>query len=141
VVLEDSVRAAGALPVPRITLQQVFQNLIQNAAESVQQAGREHGTLRISCVVEPGAQGPHLLLRFTDDGQGIAAEHLPRVFEKGFSTKSPDSNFGIGLHWCANAINRLGGSIRAENHERGGATLQVVVPLRQERSAIDAQAA
>jgi len=141
VVLEESVRAVGALPVPRITLQQVFQNLIQNAAESVRQAGREHGTLRISCAVVPGAEGPHLLLRFTDDGVGIAAEHLPRLFEKGFSTKSPESNFGIGLHWCANAINALGGSIRAESRERAGATLQVVVPLRQARNAIVAQAA
>jgi two-component system NtrC family sensor kinase len=89
----------------------------------------------------PGAEGPHLLLRFTDDGVGIAAEHLPRLFEKGFSTKSPESNFGIGLHWCANAINALGGSIRAESRERAGATLQVVVPLRQARNATVAQAA
>ena len=139
--LDESLRQAGALPLPRITLQQVFQNLIQNAAESVRQAGREHGQLRISCSVVAGAEGPHLLLRFTDDGIGIPPEHLPRIFEKGFSTKPRDTNFGIGLHWCANAINALGGSIRAESRGQYGATLQVVVPLRQARTATVAQAA
>jgi signal transduction histidine kinase len=139
--LDESLRQAGALPLPRITLQQVFQNLIQNAAESVRQAGREHGKLRISCSVVAGAEGPHLLLRFTDDGIGIPPEHLPRIFEKGFSTKPRDTNFGIGLHWCANAINALGGSIRAESRGQYGATLQVVVPLRQARTATVAQAA
>jgi sensor domain CHASE-containing protein len=138
--VEPSVGEAGALQLPRITLQQVFQNLIQNAAESVRQAGCEHGTLRISCSVVAGAEGRQLLLRFTDDGIGIPAEHLPRIFEQGFSTKSQETNFGIGLHWCANALNALGGSIRAESGPTG-ATLQVVLPLRQSGAAPVAQAA
>ena len=95
------------------------------------QAGREHGTLRIACSLVAAAEGQHLLLRFTDDGVGIAPEHLPRIFENGFSTKSRATNFGIGLHWCANALNALGGSIRAESAGPTGATLQVLVPLRQ----------
>jgi len=139
--LDESLRQAGALPLPRITLQQVFQNLIQNAAESVRQAGRKHGHLRISCAVTAGTERPHLLLRFTDDGIGIPPEHLPRIFEQGFSTKPGETNFGIGLHWCANAINALGGSMRAESRGQYGATLQVVVPLRHARAATVAQAA
>jgi len=135
VALDASVTECAALPLPRITLQQVFQNLIQNAAESVRQSVRSHGTLHISCSVVAGADGSQLLLRFTDDGVGIPPEHLPRIFEKGFSTKSRETNFGIGLHWCANAINALGGSMRAESRGPSGATLQVVVPLRQSRLA------
>jgi len=131
VALDSSVAATDALRLPRITLQQVFQNLIQNAAESVRQAGREHGTLRIACSIVAGAEGQHLLLRFMDDGVGISPEHLPRIFEQGFSTKSRATNFGIGLHWCANALNALGGSIRVESAGPTGATLQVLVPLRQ----------
>ncbi len=88
-----------------------------------------------------GAEGQHLLLRFTDDGVGISPEHLPRIFEKGFSTKSRATNFGIGLHWCANALNALGGSIRAESAGPTGATLQVLVPLRQAHAVPAAQAA
>jgi two-component system NtrC family sensor kinase len=139
--LDSSVPGTEALRLPRITLQQVFQNLIQNAAESVRQAGREHGILRISCSVVTGAEGRHLLLRFTDDGIGIPPEHASRIFEKGFSTKSRETNFGIGLHWCANALNALGGSIRAESDGLAGATLQVVVPLREVSATAVAQAA
>jgi sensor domain CHASE-containing protein len=141
VELDSSVAQADALRLPRITLQQVCQNLIQNAAEAVRQAGREHGTLRIACALVAGAGGQHLLLRFTDDGGGIPPEHLPRIFEKGFSTKSRATNFGIGLHWCANALNALGGSIRAESAGPTGATLQVIVPLRQAPAVPAARAA
>jgi sensor domain CHASE-containing protein len=139
--LDPSLTGAGALPLPRITLQQVFQNLIQNAAEAVRQAGREQGTLRISCSVEAGAEGRQLSLRFVDDGIGIRAEHLPRIFEKGFSTKPQQTNCGIGLHWCANALNALGGSIRVQSGGSKGAMLQVVIPLPETRAPSVAQAA
>jgi two-component system NtrC family sensor kinase len=80
-----------------------------------------------------------LTLRFADDGVGIRDEDLTRIFEKGFSTKSRDTNQGIGLHWCANAINAIGGRIRAERAASGGAILYVTVPLQ--RSAATARAA
>jgi len=139
--LDASLAAAEALRLPRLTLQQVCQNLIQNAAESVRMAGRERGTLRVSSAFVAGNDGPHLLLRFADDGAGIQPEHLPRLFEKGFSTKSQATNYGIGLHWCANAVNALGGSIRAESGGTGGATFQFMVPLHQASAAPAAQAA
>jgi sensor domain CHASE-containing protein len=138
--LDRSLFAVGSLPLPRITLQQVFQNLVQNAAESVRDSGRDRGHLRISCVVAAGETGGEMLtLRFADDGVGIHGEDLTRIFENGFSTKSPDTNHGIGLHWCANAVNALGGQIRAESGFRGGAVLSVTVPLH--RCATTAQAA
>jgi len=128
VELDPSVAQTAALRLPRITLQQVFQNLIQNAAEAVRQSGRERGTLRIACSLVAGAEGQHLLLRFTDDGVGIAPEHLPRVFEKGFSTKSRATNFGIGLHWCANATASLSGRLYAESPGPGhGATFHLIL--------------
>ena len=57
------------------------------------------------------SRGTWLELTFTDNGLGIASEALGRVFEKGFSTKSAKRNSGIGLHWCANAMASIGGSI------------------------------
>jgi sensor histidine kinase regulating citrate/malate metabolism len=80
-----------------------------------------------------------LTLRFEDDGVGIRDEDLTRIFEKGFSTKPGDTNQGIGLHWCANAINAIGGRIRAERAVSGGAILHVTVPLQ--RSTATARAA
>ena len=55
---------------------------------------------------------------------------LERVFDKGYSTKSKDTNYGIGLHWCANAIAALGGRIWAASEGPGlGASLHLMVPL------------
>ncbi|HVN41541.1 MAG TPA: CHASE4 domain-containing protein, partial [Steroidobacteraceae bacterium] len=125
---DDSLTAAGSLMLPRITLQQVFQNVIQNAAEAVRDSRRPCGRLHISARRAVGENS--LTLRFSDDGPGIHAADLPRVFEKGFSTKPGDANFGIGLHWCANAITALGGRMRAHSAGPGlGATLEVVLPL------------
>jgi signal transduction histidine kinase len=130
--LDGSVAAIGAVPLPRVLLQQVVQNLVLNAAESVRDAGRERGHLLVTGRVEHVDDGERLVLRFTDDGGGIAAECLERVFEKGYSTKSRETNLGIGLHWCANAVTALGGAMRAESPGPGqGATLQVMLPLRR----------
>jgi two-component system NtrC family sensor kinase len=138
--LDRSLYDAGPLPVPRIMLQQVFQNLVQNAAEAARRTDGDRVRLGVSCVVERGERGEEMLtLRFVDDGVGIRDEDLTRVFEKGFTTKSRDTNQGIGLHWCANAINAIGGRIRAERAASGGAILYVTVPLQ--RSAATAYAA
>lgn len=140
--LDGSVAAIGAVPVPRVLLQQVVQNLVLNAAESVRDAGRERGHLLVTGRVEHDGDGERLVLRFTDDGGGIAPEHLARVFEKGYSTKSKETNFGIGLHWCSNAVAALGGAMRAESPGPGqGATLQVTLPLRRSRSGAAREAA
>ena len=138
--LDRSLYDAGPLAVPRIMLQQVFQNLVQNAAEAVCRADGDRGHLRVSCLVERSERGEEMLtLLFADDGVGIRDDDLTRIFEKGFSTKSPDTNQGIGLHWCANAINAVGGRIRAERAASGGAILYVTVPLQ--RSVATANAA
>jgi len=92
-------------------LRLVLQNLVINAADAVRDAGKERGVLRVSAEITREAERQQLHLQFKDDGVGIPAQNLERVFEKGFSTKPPETNHGIGLHWCANAINALGGRI------------------------------
>jgi two-component system NtrC family sensor kinase len=130
--IDPSLQTLRSVHVARITLQQVFQNLIQNAAEALRDAGRTRGEMHVTGGIVPDSDGERLQLRFTDDGAGIPDEHLPRIFERGFSTKSRESNSGIGLHWCANALNALGGSLRAENAPFGkGASFLVVLPLRE----------
>jgi two-component system, NtrC family, sensor kinase len=129
--LDPSMRELGSIRLPRTTLQQVFQNLILNAAEAVRDAGREHGTLRIAARVLENPHGERLHVTFTDDGVGIRDPDLRRIFEKGFSTKSPATNSGIGLHWCANAVGALGGEISAESPgPLGGAILKLILPLQ-----------
>jgi two-component system, NtrC family, sensor kinase len=130
--VDRSLAELGAVRVARTQLKQVFQNLIVNAAESIREAGRERGSLRISVAVLPADGGDRLQLSFADNGVGIASGDLPHVFDKGFSTKPAATNSGIGLHWSANTINALGGSIRAESPgPNRGATLYIVLPLER----------
>ena len=127
---DESLHGVGVVRVARTVLRQVLQNFVINAAESVRDAGRERGVLRVAAAIVLDDGGKRLHLRCEDDGVGIAAEDLPRVFEQGFSTKSRETNYGIGLHWCANAIAALGGTIWAVSAGRDqGAVLHLTLPL------------
>jgi len=127
---DDSLRKVGAVQVARTVLRLILQNLIINAADAVRDAGRDKGVLRFAAEIIGDAENEQLHLHCKDDGVGIAADNLQRVFEKGFSTKSRETNYGIGLHWCANAIGALGGRIWAASEGPGmGASMHLMLPL------------
>ena len=121
----------GSVYAPRVALQQVFANLLINAAEAISARGADMGgTLTIygERQLVDGVAMAHL--RFADDGAGIAPEHLSRIFERGFSTKARGS--GMGLHWSANTIGSMGGQIFAESEGPGrGARLHLLLPLAE----------
>jgi sensor histidine kinase regulating citrate/malate metabolism len=86
--------------------------------------------LRFTAEIVDEADSEQLHLHCKDDGVGIAPDNLQRVFDKGFSTKSRETNYGIGLHWCANAIGGLGGRIWAASEGPGlGASMHLMLPL------------
>ena len=127
---DESLRQVGAVCVARTVLRLVLQNLIINAADAVRDAGHERGVLRVGAEIVRENERVQLHLRCEDNGVGIARGDLERVFDKGYSTKSKDTNYGIGLHWCANAIAALGGRIWAASEGPGlGASLHLMVPL------------
>jgi two-component system, NtrC family, sensor kinase len=127
---DESLRKVGAVQVARTVLRLILQNLIINAADAVRDAGRDKGMLQFAAEIVGDADSEQLHLHCKDDGIGIAADNLQRVFDKGFSTKSRDTNYGIGLHWCANAIGALGGRIWAASEGLGmGASMHLMLPL------------
>ncbi len=127
---DETVRRLGVVRVARTVLRLILQNLIINAADAVRDAGKDKGVLRVSAEIVREHDMQQLHLQCKDDGVGIAPQNLERVFEKGFSTKSPETNHGIGLHWCANAVSALGGRIWAASEGPGrGASMHLMVPL------------
>jgi two-component system, NtrC family, sensor kinase len=139
---DDTLRRLGVVRVARTVLRLILQNLIINAADAVRDAGKERGVLRLSAEIVHEAERQQLHLHCKDDGVGIPAQNLARVFERGFSTKSSETNHGIGLHWCANAINALGGRIWATSDGPGrGASIHLMVPLANRETASVAGAA
>ena len=126
---DESLRKVGVVRVARTILRLVLQNLIINAAEAVRDVDNVRGVLRVSAELVSEGDREQLYLLCEDDGVGIAAPNLARLFEKGFSTKANQSNHGIGLHWCANAIGALGGRIWATSDGPDcGAALHLLVP-------------
>ena len=134
---DESLRRVGAVQVARTVLRLILQNLIINAADAVRDAGRDKGVLHFAAEIIADAGSEQLHLHCKDDGVGIAAANLQCVFDKGFSTKSRETNYGIGLHWCANAIGALGGRIWAASEGPGlGASMHLMLPLPARESRI-----
>jgi signal transduction histidine kinase len=116
-ILPDSIPKAEG---NRVHLAQVFDNVFVNAQEAMTAAGVEDMRLVIasSCDAETGA----LILRITDNGDGIDPENIARIFQRGYSTRDHKAG-GIGMHWSANVMRAMGGSITLESDGKGkGAT-------------------
>jgi signal transduction histidine kinase len=135
VELDSSVPHVRPVRVARVALQQVVSNLLINAAEAIgESGGRQPGRVEVSAYEEmlEGVRMVHL--RFADNGHGIPAENVARIFERGFTTKPRGS--GMGLHWSANTVLALGGRIYAESDGPGlGACIHLLLP----RAAVESE--
>jgi signal transduction histidine kinase len=94
----------------RVILSQVIGNLFGNAAESIFARGGGSGLISAS-VREEGGQ---VTIEIRDDGEGFSREVGATLFQRGFSTRAHKSG-GLGLHWCANSMNAMEGSLRLES--------------------------
>jgi len=125
--MDSSVSDLGPVRTHRICLLQILANLLANAAEAIQRSERGRGRVDIRADVEAVGGGDMIHLQVKDDGAGIEAENLERVFERGFTTKQ--GSFGLGLHWCANSIVAMKGRIYAESAGTGeGACFHLLIP-------------
>jgi C4-dicarboxylate-specific signal transduction histidine kinase len=84
---------------------QVLVNLFANAARA--------GARRVR--VAGRSEGAAVVVDVEDDGKGISAEALPRLFEPFFTTAAPGEGTGLGLALCHANMERIGGSISARN--------------------------
>lgn len=111
----------------RLLVVQVVGNLLANAVESIVAADRRPGHLRVSLGRFETDTGPRVRLTVTDDGAGFDPAIAETLFVRGFSTKGRSS--GLGLHWCANTVNALGGTLSLESNGPGqGATATLDLP-------------
>ena len=102
-------------------------NLISNAADAVAVNGRNERVIKIAAKI----QLQELCVLVMDNGAGIAAEKLDKIFSHGFTTKK--HGHGFGLHSSANAAKVLGGSLSAESAGIGrGATFSLMIPMTTE---------
>ena len=102
-------------------LQQVFSNLIVNAADAI---GTEGGQLRVTLE----ANDEWVWATFEDSGPGIPPAELDKIFQPFYSTKLGTGGTGLGLSISFNIARRHGGEIRVISHPGEGSSFIVELP-------------
>ncbi|MEP6545858.1 MAG: PAS domain S-box protein [Gammaproteobacteria bacterium] len=140
-LVEDSLRLnAGAFVRHGVTLQrdfaevppitvdkhkvlQILVNLVRNAKYACDESGRSDKLITLRIEAAPAG----VRISVIDNGAGIAAENMPRLFTHGFTTRA--SGHGFGLHSGALAAQELGGSLRVRSDGPGrGAKFTLELP-------------
>ncbi|WP_241527260.1 sensor histidine kinase [Sphingomonas turrisvirgatae] len=105
----------------RVLLSQVVGNLFANAAEAIAASGRGGGSIAV-LIHERGGM---IEVVVRDDGEGFDPAMAPRLFHRGFSTRAHKSG-GLGLHWCANTMQSMGGALALRSDGRGHGTRAIL---------------
>ena len=126
----DVIREFSQVPkfmTDRHQVLQILVNVITNAKNAmVEYPGPKH---RLTLRIGSGTEGTgSVRFEIIDTGRGILAEHLPRLFTQGFTTRK--EGHGLGLHSAAISAKCVGGSIKAYSEGDGrGARFTVELPL------------
>jgi PAS domain S-box-containing protein len=106
-------------------IQQVLVNLLNNAADAIHEHGREDGHIRIVTAWEPREGG--IKVRVSDNGTGIAAGIVSRLFRERYTSKA--RGHGLGLINCRRIIDGHRGRLEVESREGHGAHFTLTIPV------------
>ncbi|MBW9102138.1 ATP-binding protein [Paraburkholderia phenoliruptrix] len=116
-------REFGAIPelecIPS-QLNQVFMNLLMNAAQSIEGHGR--------ITVRTGHDESTVWVEIEDTGQGIKPEHRDRIFDPFFTTRPVGTGAGLGLSISYGIVRKQGGRIEVRSQVGQGSTFRVILP-------------
>jgi nitrogen fixation/metabolism regulation signal transduction histidine kinase len=119
----DDVPEGLTLRVDRAQFKRALANLLTNAVEAMD--GR--GLVEISAELVKTAESRYCRLRITDDGPGVPADAMGRIFSPYFTTKPTGT--GLGLAIVERIVADHGGSIHCESEEGSGASFYIDFPL------------
>lgn len=120
--------------VDALQVAQVVRAVVENAAESMADAG----TVRVGAVNEqvtgpgPLAPGRYVRVHVEDDGVGIPPELLPLVFDPFVSTRSAGAGLGLATSWAI--VERHGGNIAVESVRGEGTSVCIHLPAAEPQS-------
>jgi PAS domain S-box-containing protein len=117
------VDRTGPLPPVRgdaRKLEQVFVNLLVNAAQAL-----EEGATGNEITIAGRAVGEDVVVDVRDNGPGMTPEVLRQVFDPFFTTKAPGVGTGLGLSICHGIISQFGGDITIDSAPGQGTTVRI----------------
>ena len=106
-------------------IDQVFMNLITNAAQAMSSSGIA-GTIRVGAA----RNGDSVEITVSDSGPGIPPEVIPRIFDPFFTTKDVGQGSGLGLSIVHGIVDRHGGHIKVDSRLGEGTTFRITLPAR-----------
>jgi signal transduction histidine kinase len=112
-------------------IQEVFLNIILNAEQSMTEA---HSGGKLNIKTERAKD--RIVVSFVDDGTGIPAEHLDKLFDPFFTTRWERGGTGLGLSACYNIVTEHGGKIYAKSQPGQGAEFIVELPLAAKKNKV-----
>jgi two-component system OmpR family sensor kinase len=128
VIAQESTQADMRMLADPLRLRQLLLLLLDNAIRYSHQGGRV--TVSVECV---SAEPAYCIIRIADTGIGIAADDLPRVFERGFRSPSARQHraegSGLGLSIGRVLARAHGGDIVLESTQGQGTTARLTLPL------------
>jgi len=122
--IQLDVEAPASLPlvdIDPVRIREVLTNLVSNALRHTS----ENGRVSVSASAQPDA----IVLAVSDNGRGIPAEDLPRIFDR-FYKGHGSRGSGLGLTIARNLVMAHGGEIRAESAEGKGTTMRITLTLQ-----------
>lgn len=123
----DLASRPAVLLADRVQLKQVLLNLVINACEAMSASASRDRHLSVSTSrSEQQQQQQQVEIVVSDNGGGIGADDLERVFEPFYTTKP--KGLGLGLSMCRRIVAAHGGSMRASSNPAGGATFTATLP-------------
>jgi signal transduction histidine kinase len=114
----------------KIKVSHILLNLLKNAKEAMDSTDASKRILTVE--TEYDEKNGLVLVKVSDTGEGILPENLNKIFNHGFTTKK--KGHGFGLHFCANAMKEMGGSLTVQNNTTG-VTFVLGFKVKQPRSS------
>lgn len=108
-------------------INQIFLNIINNAAQAIENTGRQDGRI----FIHTSANDEAVTIRFLDNGCGMSEKVRRRIFEPFFTTKPVGQGTGLGMSIIFRIIEDHGGSIDVRSVEGKGSEFIVRLPRRQ----------
>jgi two-component system NtrC family sensor kinase len=102
-------------------MNQVFLNLLVNAAQAINQ----QGIITVTTAVD----GDWAVVQVADTGCGIEPRHLDRIFDPFYTTKEVGKGTGLGLSLCYDMVQKHAGELRVKSTVGKGSTFEVRLPL------------
>jgi signal transduction histidine kinase len=117
------------LPLPELD-EAAWDHIVFELAANAAEATATKGSLRIRARPLPGpTSSSGIEVCFEDDGPGIPAEHLPRVFEPFFTTRDAGEHLGLGLTLVRSLLRAHRGDIRIEANRPTGVRILIRLPV------------